>query len=129
MFKQKKLMDVCAWDLCKQCPICSSDCLRNDIKKAVHTTNLYGRINNKKIIQMKTLEEFITLFAEQFDDTDATLFSANTNFRELEEWSSLISLSLIAMVDEEFDVVLKNEDIKNAMTIEDLYSTVANKVV
>ena len=56
---------------------------------------------------MKTLDEFVELFAEQFDDTDASEIQAGTAFHELEEWSSLIGLSVIAMVDEEFDVEVK----------------------
>ena len=48
-----------------------------------------------------TLEKFIENFASQFDDTDASVFAADTKFRDLDEWSSLIALSLIAMVDEE----------------------------
>lgn len=77
---------------------------------------------------MKTLEEFIALFAEQFDETDASEIKANTNFRDLDEWSSLIGLSLVAMVDEEFDVVLKGDEIRNANTVEDLYKTVVSKL-
>ena len=53
---------------------------------------------------MKTLEKFVALFAEQFDETDPSTFKADTVFHELDEWSSLIGLSVIAMVDEEFDV-------------------------
>ena len=49
---------------------------------------------------MKSLEEFVELFAEQFDETDASLIKADTKFRDLDEWSSLIGLSLIAMADE-----------------------------
>lgn len=56
---------------------------------------------------MKSLEEFVKLFAEQFDETDASEIKADTNFRDLDEWSSLIGLSIIAMVDEEFDVTLR----------------------
>ena len=66
------------------------------------------------------IKEFIDNFAAQFDDTDASTFSAETVFKELDEWSSLIALSVIAMVDEEYDVTLKGDDIKNATTIEDL---------
>ena len=77
---------------------------------------------------MKTLEEFIQLFAEQFDQTDPSEFKADTEYRELDEWSSLISLSVIAMVDEEFDVALKGKDILNTTTIEDLYNTVKSKL-
>ena len=76
---------------------------------------------------MKTLEEFVELFSEQFDETDASLIKADTKFRELDEWSSLIGLSLIAMADEEFDVALKGDDVKNAVTVEDLYNTIISK--
>jgi acyl carrier protein len=76
---------------------------------------------------MKSLEEFIELFAEQFDETDASEFQASTAFHDLEEWSSLIALSVIAMVDEEFEVTLKGDDIRAAVTIEDLYNTVKTK--
>ena len=74
------------------------------------------------------IKEFIENFAAQFDETDASVFTAETRFRDLEEWSSLISLSIIAMVDEEYDVTLKGDDIKNAETIEDLFKTVQSKL-
>lgn len=73
------------------------------------------------------LKEFITNFADQFDDTDPSVFTAETNFHNLDEWSSLIALSIIAMVDEEYDVTLKGDDIKNAQTVEDLFNTVKAK--
>lgn len=74
------------------------------------------------------LKTFIENFAAQFDETDASVFTAETRFRDLEEWSSLIGLSLIAMVDEEYDITLKGDDIKNANTIEDLFNTVKSKM-
>ncbi len=77
---------------------------------------------------MKTLNEFVALFAEQFDETDASQITATTEFRNLDEWSSLIALNIIAMVDEEFEVTLKGEDIRNANTIEDLFGVVKTKV-
>lgn len=77
---------------------------------------------------MKTLEEFVALFAEQFDDTDASEFTPKTVFHDLDEWSSLTGLSVIAMVDEEFDVALKGNDVRSANTIEDLYVAVTNRM-
>lgn len=77
---------------------------------------------------MKTLDEFVALFAEQFDETDASQISANTAYHDLDEWSSLIGLSVIAMVDEEFDVALKGDDVKNSVTVEDLYNKVIAKL-
>ena len=76
---------------------------------------------------MNSLEEFVELFAEQFDETNAAEFSADKNFRELDEWSSLIALSIIAMVDDEFDITLLGDDIKNSNTIRDIYDIVASK--
>lgn len=77
---------------------------------------------------MKTLDEFVALFAEQFDDTDPSEIQANTAFHDLDEWSSLIGLSVIAMVDEEFDVALKGDDVKSSLTVEDLYNKVVSKL-
>lgn len=77
---------------------------------------------------MKTLNEFTALFAEQFDNTDVSEFTASTVFHELDEWSSLIGLSVIAMVDEEFEVALKGDDVRNSVTIEDLYNRVVEKL-
>lgn len=77
---------------------------------------------------MKSLSEFVELFAEQFDDTDASEITASTVFHDLDEWSSLVGLSVIAMVDEEFDVTLKGDDIRSSVTVEDLYNKVKAKV-
>lgn len=74
------------------------------------------------------LDEFVNNFADQFDDTDPSEINASTSFRDLDEWSSLIALSIIAMVDEEYDVTLKGDDIKNAVTVEDLFKTVESKL-
>lgn len=74
------------------------------------------------------LKDFIEKFAEQFEETDANEFTAETKFRNLKEWSSLIALSVIAMVDEEYDVALKGDDIRSANTIEDLFKIVNSRV-
>ena len=70
------------------------------------------------------IKDFIANFADQFDEIDAEVFTPETKFRELEEWSSLIALSVIAMIDEEYDVTMKGDDIRNSNTIEDLYNIV-----
>lgn len=87
-----------------------------------------NQLNIKIIITMKTLEEFVALFAEQFDDTDPSEITATTVFHDLDEYSSLIGLSIIAMADEEFDVALKGDDVKNSVTVEDLYNRVISKL-
>lgn len=74
------------------------------------------------------LNDFIEKFAEQFDETDASEFKADTEFKALDEWSSLFALSIIAMVDDEYDVTLKGDDIRSSETIEDLFNIVASRV-
>ncbi len=73
------------------------------------------------------LNQFVAHFAAQFDDTDPNEFVADTKFREIDEWSSLIALSIIAMTDEEYSVVLKGEDIRNSQTINDLFEIVQSR--
>jgi beta-oxyacyl-[acyl-carrier protein] reductase len=74
-----------------------------------------------------TTEKFLENFANLFDETDASQITLSTEFRNLDEWSSLIALSVIAMADEEYDVKLKGDDIKNATTVEDLFNIVKSK--
>ena len=73
------------------------------------------------------LKEFIENFADQFDDTDASVLSGETKFKELDEWSSLVALSVIAMVDDEYDVTLKGDDIRNSDTIQDLFNVLESR--
>jgi len=73
------------------------------------------------------LKEFIANFADQFDETDPSEIKAETVFHDLEEYSSLIALSIIAMVDEEYDVQLKGDDMRSAVTVEDLFNIVKSK--
>ena len=73
------------------------------------------------------INTFIDNFAGQFDDTDRSAFTAETKFREIDEWSSLIALSIIAMVDEEYEVTLKGDDVKAAQTIQAPFNTVRAK--
>lgn len=77
---------------------------------------------------MKSLNEFVELFAEQFDETEASEIQASTVFHELDEYSSLIALSIIAMIDEEFDVTIKGDDMRASVTVEDLYNKVVEKL-
>lgn len=73
------------------------------------------------------IKDFIENFADQFDDTDASEIKADTIFKDLDEWSSLVALSVIAMVDEEYDVTIKGDEIRNSNTVEDLFNAVKAK--
>jgi len=79
-----------------------------------------------KVITLE-LNKFIQNFADQFDETDVAAFTADTDFKELDEWSSLLALTIIAMIDEEYGVEIKGDHIRKSVTIKDLFDIVKSK--
>jgi acyl carrier protein len=73
------------------------------------------------------LNEFVKLFAEQFDETPLDVFKPDTIFKDLDEWGSLTALGIIAMVDEEMSKRITGADIRNSNSIENLYSLILSK--
>ncbi len=74
------------------------------------------------------IKEFIEKFAECFDDTAVSVFTPDTKFRELDEWSSMTVLSVIAMVDDEYNVPMMGYDIRECETIQDLFEKAKSKM-
>jgi acyl carrier protein len=70
------------------------------------------------------LQDFIEKFAIQFENVDISEIKADTEFKALDEWSSLMALCIIAMIDEEYDVAVKGKDIRESETIEELFNVV-----
>lgn len=73
------------------------------------------------------LEKFIEKFAEQFDDTDAADIQAETIFKELDEWSSLTAMSIIAFVKTNYDKTVTGREIRSCSTVKDLFNLVFSK--
>jgi acyl carrier protein len=74
------------------------------------------------------LGDFIINFAAQLEETEMAILTPQTCFRDLDEWSSLIGLSLMGMAKEEYNVVLDVDDIRNSTTIQDLYEKITAKL-
>jgi Phosphopantetheine attachment site. len=72
--------------------------------------------------------DFIKNFAAQFDDTDASEFTLETKFRELDEWSSLNALAILNMIGKKYSVVLKPEEMKPTNTVQELFDLVQSKL-
>lgn len=68
-------------------------------------------------------EKFIELIKDVLEIEDREI-NMNDNFREYEEWSSLAYLSVIAMLDEEYDCQIEEADFRKLQTIGDLYNAV-----
>ena len=72
--------------------------------------------------------DFIEKFAEQFDDVDVEQLNSATRFRELDGYTSLVALLIITMIDEEYDVTVTGDDMKQQVTIGDLYNLVSSRL-
>ena len=72
-------------------------------------------------------EEFTQKFALCFHQTEPATINAETKFRELEEWGSMLALIVIAMVDADFGKTLTSEDLKSVTTVDELFEVVKNK--
>ena len=65
-------------------------------------------------------EKFLELFKEVFEMEDEEV-NFDDNFRDLDTWDSLTHLSLIAMLDDEYDVQIEEEELKKLTTVNDIF--------
>ena len=73
-------------------------------------------------------DKFIKNIVEAFELESRNDIEMSQEFKQLDEWDSLASLSLIAMLDEEYDVELESQDLDRLSTVEDLYLFVKSKL-
>ena len=72
-------------------------------------------------------EKFISLFKETLEIDESVELTTDTVFRELDKWDSLGFLSVIAMIDEEYDIVIEGNDFKKLITISDLIAEIKKR--
>ena len=70
------------------------------------------------------IKDFLSKFVDVFEDTDVSTLQPDTKLRELDDWTSMIALSTMAMVCDEYDVELTADEMRNATTFQDLFDTV-----
>lgn len=73
------------------------------------------------------IQEFIINFKNQFDDPDSVELTPMTEFHNLDDWNSLTGLMTIAMADESYGVTLAPEELKGAVTVQNLFDTIQSK--
>ena len=82
-----------------------------------------GRDGNN-ILGTERMEDFIKKLEAEFEELESGKLQPDTSFRDIEEWSSMHSLILIALVDVEYGVTITGEDLQQMNTVQDLYSFV-----
>ena len=70
--------------------------------------------------------EFLANFVEQFEMSDPSKMILSTAFRELDEWSSLVHLSLIMMLDQKYGASIDEDDFDKLVTVEDVFNFINN---
>lgn len=71
-----------------------------------------------------TLEEFVQLVQDEMQDTPAEQITADTNYKELEEWGSLSSLAIISMIDDEYGKLITGADVRARNSVKELWEFV-----
>lgn len=71
-----------------------------------------------------TLDEFVKAFADEMTETPAGTITAETNYKELAEWGSLASLSIISMIEEEYDHLITGADVRARNSVKELWEYV-----
>lgn len=74
------------------------------------------------------IKSFLISFEDVFEDTDINTLRPETNYRELEEWSSLAALSTMAMITDEYDVAITADEMRSTTTFQQLFDLVSSKL-
>ena len=72
------------------------------------------------------INEFVTNFADQFEDTNPESITASTVFHDLEEWDSLVALAVLNMCDKKYGKKITFDQMKVCVTVQNLFETVQN---
>ena len=78
--------------------------------------------------QQLELEQFIEKLEGQFEELEKGTLQADTEFRQLAEWTSMQALIVIASFDWEYGVTISAEELTKAQTVTDLFQLVQSKV-
>ena len=73
------------------------------------------------------IKDFIENFKDQFEDELTCELTGETKFRDVDGWSSIVALSVMSMIDDEYDVQLNATEMRQATTIQELFDVVTSK--
>lgn len=71
--------------------------------------------------------KFLEMISDVFEIEDRTI-TMNDTFRDFDEWDSLARLSLIAEIDDVYNIVIEDEVFKTLLTLEDLHKEIQNRI-
>lgn len=73
------------------------------------------------------LNDFIEKFAQQFDETDASEITADCVYKDLDEWSSMAALAVIAFIRTTYGKSVTGMELRSCNTVNELFTLVSAK--
>ena len=75
-----------------------------------------------------TFEEFKKKFSDSIEDELILQLEPNSDFKNLESWDSFSGMLIISMIDQEFGITIRAEEMARINTIEEIYDLISNKL-
>lgn len=73
-------------------------------------------------------DKIIEIFREALDMEEDQELKMDDKFRDYDDWDSIGYLSVISLLDDEFDIVIENEDFKKLETLQEVLDEVKKRV-
>tara|TARA_B100000989_G_scaffold279131_1_gene241487 strand:- start:1396 stop:1695 length:300 start_codon:yes stop_codon:yes gene_type:complete len=82
---------------------------------------------NQQLITTMTIESFIQNIEDNVEAVEAGTLKPDTNPNNLEAWDSLAVLSVLAMIDSEYDVQVSGTELSEMTSIQQMFDAVQAK--
>lgn len=76
----------------------------------------------------QTFYDFKQKFSDAIDDESILQLESNGSFKDIESWDSFSAMSIISMIDEEFEITISAEEMSQIYTLEELYDLISKKI-
>lgn len=76
-----------------------------------------------------TFDQFKQKFSEAIEDDEVLELTPDQPFRDLENWDSLAGMSVIALIDQEFGLTIKADEMNKVTSLQELYDLILSKKV
>jgi acyl carrier protein len=73
------------------------------------------------------IHDLINDIETEFEEIENGTLVPKSSIRDIDGWSSMHALILIALIDNHYDILLTGEELKNALTIQDLYDVILKR--
>lgn len=73
------------------------------------------------------IDDFISKIEDEFEDITPGTLKPESKFRSVVDWNSVNALIFIALMSNEYDVVINGSDIEKSQTVTDLFEIVKKR--